>query len=319
MADQACAVPGTAAPEGCQLLDSKRPAEPPAAASQPPSKRSKKNKKKGKAGSQSEAEVDINPSDFARLIPVPKKAAVPEKWQPVQLSKTEKAAQLHLSASSSLPSQPPLLLSVTGSKGYRTARCSHGVHQGTWYCEVHVTSLGSTGHCRLGWCTKKAELQAPVGYDKFGYSYRDLEGSKVHKALREPFGEPFVEGDVIGLLLHMPPGGKPLEKEYKDIVRYKGALWYVAEPDPEPQPLQSSFIAFTKNGKLQGVAFQDILEGTYYPAASLYTLPGQVEGATATFNFGPDFKHAPPVLEGAGGVRPMSEVAGQPPAEQAAS
>ncbi len=27
-------------------------------------------------------------------------------------------------------------------------------------------------------------------------------------------------------------------------------------------------------------------EGTYYPAASLYTMPEQEEGATVTFNFG---------------------------------
>jgi hypothetical protein len=28
------------------------------------------------------------------------------------------------------------------------------------------------------------------------------------------------------------------------------------------------------------------MDGTYYPAASLYTLPSQAEGATVTFNFG---------------------------------
>jgi hypothetical protein len=32
--------------------------------------------------------------------------------------------------------------------------------------------------------------------------------------------------------------------------------------------------------------FRDVKEGTYYPAASLYTLPEQTEGATVTFNFG---------------------------------
>ena len=35
-----------------------------------------------------------------------------------------------------------------------------------------------------------------------------------------------------------------------------------------------------------GCACRDINEGTYYPAASLYTLPEQSEGATVTFNFG---------------------------------
>lgn len=41
-------------------------------------------------------------------------------------------------------------------------RATHGAHQGTWYYEVRVTHLGATGHARLGWATRKAELQAPV-------------------------------------------------------------------------------------------------------------------------------------------------------------
>jgi hypothetical protein len=30
----------------------------------------------------------------------------------------------------------------------------------------------------------------------------------VHKGLREVYGEPYREGDVIGCLLHLPPGGR---------------------------------------------------------------------------------------------------------------
>lgn len=55
---------------------------------------------------------------------------------------------------------------------------------------------------------------------------------------------------------------------------------------------------FRRTAKLgmQGIAIQfsllgtvshrDILEGTYCPAASIYTLPEQIDGATLTFNFG---------------------------------
>ena len=32
--------------------------------------------------------------------------------------------------------------------------------------------------------------------------------------------------------------------------------------------------------------YRDINEGTYSPAASIYTLPEQKDGATVTFNFG---------------------------------
>ena len=41
-------------------------------------------------------------------------------------------------------------------------RATHGAQEGTWYYEVTVARLGATGHARLGWATRKAELQAPV-------------------------------------------------------------------------------------------------------------------------------------------------------------
>ncbi len=41
-------------------------------------------------------------------------------------------------------------------------RATHGVHKGAWYFEVVIEHVGSTGHVRLGWSTRKAELQARV-------------------------------------------------------------------------------------------------------------------------------------------------------------
>lgn len=100
-------------------------------------------------------------------------------------------------------------------------------------------------------------------------------------------------------LVHvMPVGGKPLERRSGEVVRYKGALYVVQEAEAEPTTLPGSMIAFTKNGVLQGVAYQDFLEGTYYPSAALYTLPKQAEGASVRFNFGPDFQFPAPVIDG---------------------
>lgn len=48
---------------------------------------------------------------------------------PVQLSKSGKAQQLTLSEDH---------LSVTGAKGFRSVRCTHGVHRGSWYCEFTI-------------------------------------------------------------------------------------------------------------------------------------------------------------------------------------
>lgn len=75
-------------------------------------------------------------------------------------------------------------------------RATRGAYGGTWYFEVRMTHLGATGHCRLGWSTKKGEVQAPVGYDEHSLAYRDLEGSKVHRGWREDYGAPFAEVSV---------------------------------------------------------------------------------------------------------------------------
>lgn len=64
---------------------------------------------------------------------------------------------------------------------------------------------------------------------------------------------------------------------------------------------------------LQGPAFTDILEGTYYAAASLFTKPRPDKAASARFNFGPDFKFGPPVVEGLPPARPFCEVPPKPP------
>jgi len=152
-------------------------------------------------------------------------------------------------------------------------------------------------------------LQAPVGFDAHGYGFRDLEGSKVHQGRREAYGVPFKEGDVIGCLIHMPAGGRPIELRERKVVRWKGAMYYEDEPEPTPEVLAGSSISFTVNGVPQGAAFTDVMEGTYYPCASIYTMPEQAEGATLRACFGPDFAFPPPrALDDAPLARPMSEV-----------
>ncbi|CAM9910014.1 unnamed protein product, partial [Sphacelaria rigidula] len=47
-----------------------------------------------------------------------------------------------------------------------------------WECTV-LPPETPQGHCRLGWSRRTGSLQAPVGYDKYSYAYRDIAGSKV--------------------------------------------------------------------------------------------------------------------------------------------
>ena len=69
-----------------------------------------------------------------------------------------------------------------------------------------------------------------------------------------------------------------------------------------------SSVQFFINGIAYGPAFTDILEGTYYPCASIYTMPEQTEGATVKANFGPIFAHPPLNAGGEPMAKPMSAV-----------
>ena len=137
---------------------------------------------------------------------------------------------------------------------------------------------------------------------------RDLCGTKVHKAQREKYGEDYVEGDVIGMYIHLPPppvpddaqsagndnGAQALRQGEKspELVRWKGGTYSVERVDADENAChEGSVIAFSRNGESQGVAFRDLLRGTYYAAASVYTLPEQSEGASIQLNAGPDFRH----------------------------
>lgn len=269
------------------------------------SRKKDKSKRKGRGHQQAE-EVDLGKSGLSlvRLRYEGKRPDPADEPHIVQLSKLNKASKLLLSEDR---------MSVTGHKGFRSARCSHGSHEGTWYCEAKVVHLGSTGHARLGWGTKRAELNAPMGFDEFGFSYRDLEGSKVYNGKREPYGEAYGEGDVIGLWIHLPPGGEALEVKHNQYTKWKGKWMRIEDPEPAPKQLPGSLAGFCKNGVFQGIAFQDFKEGTYYPAASLYTMPEQSEGATVSFNFGPNFRYPPPQVEGCPPARPMSDLAAPEP------
>ncbi|KAK9125216.1 hypothetical protein Scep_014062 [Stephania cephalantha] len=200
-------------------------------------------------------------------------------------------------------------MSAGSSKGYRMVRATRGVVEGAWYFEIRVLKLGEGGHTRLGWSTEKGDLQAPVGYDGSSFGYRDIDGSKVHKALREKYGEEgYVEGDVIGCYINLPQGGLYAPKP-PNFVWYKGQRYMYASNGKEelPKVVPGSELSFFKNGLCQGVAFKDLFGGRYYPAASMYTLPNQ-PNCVVTFNFGPDFEFFPEDFGGRPIPSPMIEV-----------
>ncbi|KAL1362369.1 hypothetical protein HN51_010630 [Arachis hypogaea] len=264
--------------------------------------KSKKSKKKNKANNNNNNHHGANGEDTVLITPVPR---FPDKSDDtaemkICLSKVYKAEKVELSDDRM----------VAGStKGYRMVRATRGVVEGAWYFEIRVLHLGETGHTRLGWSTEKGDLQAPVGYDGNSFGYRDIDGSKVHKALREKYGEEgYKEGDVIGFYINLPEGEKYAPKPLH-LVWYKGQRYVVAQDAKEdpPKVVPGSEISFFKNGVCQGVAFKDLFGGRYYPAASMYTLPNE-PNCMVKFNFGPDFEFFPEDFQDRPIPKPMIEV-----------
>ncbi|KAL6564770.1 hypothetical protein OROMI_016220 [Orobanche minor] len=247
------------------------------------------------------ASGDASVEDKVLIAPIPR---FPDKNDDspdlnICLSKVYKAEKVELSEDR---------LSASGTKGYRMARATRGVTDGAWYFEIEVVHLGETGHTRLGWSTEKGELQAPVGYDCSSFGYRDIDGNKVHKALREKYGdEGYKEGDIIGFYVNLPNGGSYAPSPQR-LVWHKGQR-YVCAPNAkeEPKIVPGSEISYFKNGICQGVAFKDLYGGCYYPAASMYTLPNQPP-CVVKFNFGPDFERFPEDFGVRPTPRPMVEV-----------
>lgn len=204
-----------------------------AAAAAKPSKKSKKKsnnvwtKSTSRKGKKKAKAPTPNQEDAVLITPVPR---FPDKSDDsadaaVCLSKVYKAEKVELSDDR---------LSAGSSKGYRMVRATRGVQAGAWYFEVKVAKLGPTGHTRLGWSMEKGDLQAPVGYDGNSFGYRDLEGSKVHKAVRERYGEGYGEGDVVGFYISLPDGDSYAPKP-PQFVWYKGQSYaYPADGKDEP-------------------------------------------------------------------------------------
>ncbi|CAM8967214.1 unnamed protein product [Rhodiola kirilowii] len=199
-------------------------------------------------------------------------------------------------------------MSAGSTKGYRMVRATRGVAEGAWYFEIKVVHLGESGHTRLGWSTEKGDLQAPVGYDAYSYGYRDIDGDKFYKALREKYGEGYREGDIIGFYINLPNGEVYAPKQLH-VVLYKGQKYLCAPEEKHAisQVVPGSCISFFKNGVCQGIAYKDIIGGRYYPAASMYTLPNQ-PNCEVKFNFGPDFECFPSDFGDCPVPKPMVEV-----------
>ncbi|KAI7969616.1 hypothetical protein EIK77_001143 [Talaromyces pinophilus] len=117
-------------------------------------------------------------------------------------------------------------LAVTTTDAWHSARANVCAREGAYYYEAKVISgiirdpqptategntsstASSRGHVRLGFARREAELDVNVGVDCYGYGIRDVNGEVINRMRCEHFfdkGENIAEGDVIGLLITLPP------------------------------------------------------------------------------------------------------------------
>lgn len=207
-------------------------------------------------------------------------------------------------------------LALTGHKFYCTVRSNLYVNRGTWYFEAKIADLPEGAATRIGWAQKNANLQAPLGFDKFGYSCRSRKGTKFHESIGKHYSDGYKEGDYLGVLIHLPEveGQDYLPPSYKDkpLIKFKSHLYFLEkdrlqENTKSVKPLSGSKIEFFKNGEPLGEAYTDIYAGEYTPAVATY------RNAKVRMNYGPKFRYPPKGHK----FRPMSQRAEEAALEQA--
>lgn len=115
-------------------------------------------------------------------------------------------------------------LAVTTHEPWHTARANVCAREGTYYYEARIingmlsnsqaaptngnSKPPSRGHVRLGFARREADSDVNVGVDCYGYGIRDVNGEVVNRMRCEHFfpkSESIREGDVIGMLITLPP------------------------------------------------------------------------------------------------------------------
>lgn len=177
-------------------------------------------------------------------------------------------------------------------------RATHGMEVGAYYFEVTIKApciksfpSNDGPHYRIGWSRAEADVRVPVGFDRYSYGYRDVNGDAVTLSKPTSYGEPYGLLDVIGCYIYIPERTEPPipPKEHKENFTHDdGKEYVILRYEQVEEVAQDSCIIFFKNGKCQGVAFENLVRAKYYPAVSIYM------GGTAIANFGlSEFKYMP--------------------------
>lgn len=208
---------------------------------------------------------------------------------------------------------------TTRTKHHKVAAANHHHHHHHNNSGVDKRMLG--GHVRFGWSMRTGDLQAPVGYDRWSYGIRDQMSSKIHNSQRQDTwagGTSFGPGDVVGVAICL--ASKKDDDDFIVSNHHHGHHNHNNHHNSNNNPV--NHIRFFKNGqslgqimvsrnvRSGGAAFENIEDGTYYPAISIFM------GGSVKVNFGPHFVyHIQPnqLSSNVKKLRPMCESCPAPP------
>lgn len=225
-------------------------------------------------------------------------------------------------------------LTVQNTGAYHLALSNYGVTTGTYYYEVKVLALPGEANLRVGVAQTNIKAQAPLGFDGFGYSFRACPPTIFHRARPYDIDVAAGEGDVIGVLLHLPPLSEQEQKEvdrrlwdrkfvyaqfsYEHNQKLPSVSRRVDVPcgkdgrhmaPPTPFPSLGDFALTDPNRKfnqmplLSGSQLVFFVNGKQAGAPFSNLILGKhypaislFNNAKVKFNFGPDFVYPPPAL-----------------------
>ncbi|KAK2732966.1 hypothetical protein FQN57_002335 [Myotisia sp. PD_48] len=141
---------------------------------------------------------------------------------------------------------------VTTNGPWHSARANVCAREGTYYYEARIISgmtrastpgPSARGNVRLGFARREADLEINVGVDCYGYGIRDVNGEVINRMRCEPFfpkDEAIYEGDVIGMLITLPPlevHKKIVEGTYDATLDGDETILAAAAPPRTPTPI----------------------------------------------------------------------------------
>ena len=175
---------------------------------------------------------------------------------------THSAPQLQVDSQTGIVSMPCC-------KGYCSSKASHGVESGSWYFEVEIIK----GSVRVGWSQALAEIQAPVGYDEYGYGISNKQSKIFHCSRGYLVDLNLNELNRIGCLLKVSADLEiePCSEIKEKVEKKYPPLNFLTTYNVKQEILKSGEIQFFVEGKeIPGAKFENIFRAKYFPTVSIF-------------------------------------------------